>query len=278
MPKQKIEHPKTLETAAWKKAKSIFNNDTGISETLRAAEAAFRAASADIDAINNIYDGNSANGQNLNISGYPAFLADCKRLTNSKAVENYKKSLWTVRDHCKKVATEKSMSSKQKGIVLDMAKTADSQAVFVNANSISGFLSQEAKRWSTAFDSVLEATFGPEKLKAAVGKAVIFLKTVKGQATPEAKLNEFNQGITKAARDITQILMNRIINKYQIPYTASSEEKQAGEGLVKFANNNHAATAKNLDAEIKEMESLLKKAVSAAGAKAPTCKELFGGP
>jgi hypothetical protein len=186
MPNQKIEYPKTLTTTAWKKAKSIFNNNTGISETLRTAEAAFRTASADIDAINNIYAGNSADGKFLNISGYPAFLADCKRLTNSKAVESYKKSLWTVRDQCKKAAAEKSMSSKQKGIVLDMAKTADFQSVFVNANSISGFLTGEAKRWSSSFDTVLEATFGPVKLKVAVGRAVTFLKTVKGQASPRA--------------------------------------------------------------------------------------------
>lgn len=145
MPALKIEYPKELTTAAWKKAKSIFNTNTGISEMLRKAEQAFNAASADITAINNIYEGKDSNGNWDTIGRYPDILAECRRLTGSGPVQNYKKALWAVRDHCTKVAGEKSMSSKQKALVLSMAKTADLEAVSVNANSISSYLTQEMK-------------------------------------------------------------------------------------------------------------------------------------
>lgn len=280
MPTSKIEYPKELTLAAWKKAKSIFTNNTGISDKLRDAEKAFAAARADIDAINNIYDGGEPTGGFHSMTHYPETLAECRRLTNSAKIQNYKKSLWAVRDHCTKVANDKKMLSKQKALVLSMAKTADFESVIVNANTISGYLGQEMRRRVSAYDTALQAIFDGALLQTAVKRAVAFLLAVNGSKTAEAKVAAFNTGCTKAARDITQMVGNRIAapQKLKIPYQASNKEREVMKGLQRFANGYKGATAKNIDAEVREMSDVIKQAATIVSAKAPTVKELWGAP
>jgi len=280
MPESIIEYPKELTTAAWKKAKSLFNTNTGISEILRAAEQAFRAASADITAINNLYNGEDVNGGPDLISRYPDLLVACKRLTASGTIKNYQKALCNVHAHCTKVAAEKSMSSKQKALVLSMAKMADLESVTVNPNSISGHLTVEMRRRTIKYDMILRNLFDGAKLQDAVKRALVFLQKAKSEKIAANKVKTFNAGATTAARDITQMLVNRLMapQKLKIPYEPSAAEKFAGKGLIKFGNDYRGANESNIDKEIAEMESYVKEASKINSAKPPTAKEMWGGP
>lgn len=271
-----ITYPAELTTARWKKAKSIFTNNTGISETLRKAEAAFKAASGEIDTINKAYKGDV---DPTALNGYKIIWNDFGRLVISAQkgkIAAYKAALWAVRDRAKAVASEKKLLPKQKALVLEMAQIADRESVVVNANTISSYLGKELDSQKAWRNDTLEKLFGPENLKRVVTGAAAFIKKVEGAGSPAAQLKMFNDGIGTATRNITQVLGNRAMSqkKMKISYAGAADAERIFKALAKWADGYKGATATTLKNEIAAVKQWIVEAGKHSSGKIPTVDDI----
>lgn len=274
----KITYPQILTTAAWKKAKGLFTLNTGVSQTLRDCEAAFKTASNDIAGINAYYEGDI---KYIRPREFNMLEKDLERLVKSASsgpLNNFKKELWAVRDHAKQIAAGKTISSKAKALLLDMAQTADLQAVAINSSSVGGYLKKVLDTQEKALNETLALLFGPDNLNKRIKDAENFIRKIRGIKDPAKQVEEFNDDCVTTFRNITQIVGNRAKSQEKLGITLPNAglADQVFRGLTPWADkyDSSKTTPQNLRVQLDTLERWVREAAKLGSGRVPTVREI----